>query len=317
MKSRLEQAYREAECIWIDRASRIVCMSDCHRGVGNRGDNFLPNRNIFLAALQYYYDCGFSYMELGDGDELWENKGLSRIVDYHSDIFLLLARFHHVGRFQMLYGNHDCRKKNGKFLQSHCRECYCEGLGQRPGRNGDWACDCSERGLCEEGCRRDLFGEIQAKESILLKDRSTGHEILLLHGHQGDLMNDFLWPLTAFLVRYVWRPLELFGVYDPTSAARNYKKRKKTEMRLGRFAEKKQILVIAGHTHRSVLPQPGESFYLNDGSCVHPSGITAMELENGRLTLVKWSVTVKHSRNLSVEREVLAGPVAWEDYWKS
>ena len=90
MKSRLEQAYREAECIWIDRASRIVCMSDCHRGVGNRGDNFLPNRNIFLAALQYYYDCGFSYMELGDGDELWENKGLSRIVDYHSDIFLLL-----------------------------------------------------------------------------------------------------------------------------------------------------------------------------------------------------------------------------------
>lgn len=294
MWERLEHAYRNAEQIEIDRGSRIVCMSDCHRGVGNHGDNFLPNQNVFFAALKYYYDRCFTYIELGDGDELWENRKLSKIVDIHSDAFWLMSQFYKCGRFKMLYGNHDCRKKNGKFLQEHCGQYYCE----------------------SEDCYKELFQEIRAQESILLKDRYSGHEILLLHGHQGDLLNDYLWRFTSFLVRYLWRPLELFGVYDPTSAARNYKKRKKTEKRLDRFAEEKQLLVIAGHTHRPVLPEPGESLYLNDGSCVHPRCITAMELENGNITLVKWSVMVRHGRNLSVEREILAGPVPWEDYWK-
>ena len=43
MNKRLKEAYQNAEHIWIDKGSRLVCMSDCHRGVGNRGDNFLPN----------------------------------------------------------------------------------------------------------------------------------------------------------------------------------------------------------------------------------------------------------------------------------
>ena len=75
--------------------------------------------------------------------------------------------------------------------------------------------------------------------------------------------------------------------------------------------------MLAGHTHRPLLPKPGEGFYLNDGSCVHPRCITAIELENGKLTLVKWSVMVCHGRSLSVEREVLEGPFFWEEYWES
>ena len=150
----------------------------------------------------------------------------------------------------------------------------------------------------------------------MLQDRCSGHEILLVHGHQGDLLNDTLWPLARFLVRYLWRPLEMLGIYDPTSAARNYKKRKKTELRLDRWAEEHQIMVIAGHTHRPVLPKPGKSLYLNDGSCVHPRCITALEIENGAITLVKWSVMVRHGRQLSVEREALEGPVSIHRFWE-
>lgn len=277
MPNRLEKVYSNAERIFIDGNSKIVCMSDCHRGVGNRGDNFLPNRNLFTAALRYYYDREFSYIELGDGDELWENRDIDRILPMYEDIFQLMSRFYQSGRLIMLYGNHDCAKKKGK---------------------------------------QELFPGMRARESVLLVDCCTGHEMLMLHGHQGDLLNDALWPVSRFLVRYVWRPLELMGFYDPTSAARNYKKRKKTERYLGEFAEKKGILLMAGHTHRSVLPKPGESFYLNDGSCVHPMGITAMEIEHGAITLVKWSVMVCHGRNLSVEKEVLEGPVLWNDYWE-
>jgi len=273
MKMRLERAYKRAERITIDKSSRIVCMSDCHRGVGNRGDNFLPNQHLFLAALRYY-DCGnFCYMELGDGDELWENRNLDNIKETHKEVFDLLYRFHCQNKMRMLYGNHDISKKNR----------YREVLP----------------GLC-------------AQESILLIDRVSGREILLIHGHQGDLLNDILVHLAGFLVRFVWRPLELVGVTDPTSTARNYNKRKKTEKRLETFSRSKQIILIAGHTHRPMFPEPGEGYYFNDGSCVHPEGITALEIEQGKLTLVKWGMTVGAGGSLCVTRIPLAGPVSLE-----
>lgn len=47
-ESRLDEVYERAPRLKIGRSAKIVCMSDCHRGVGNRGDNFLLNRNLFL-----------------------------------------------------------------------------------------------------------------------------------------------------------------------------------------------------------------------------------------------------------------------------
>lgn len=160
----------------------------------------------------------------------------------------------------------------------------------------------------------EIFPGLYAQEGIVLTERMTGQEIFLLHGHQGDFWNDTLAPLAGILVRLLWRPLELFGVSDPTSAARNYTKREKTEKRLDAFARKKQMLLIAGHTHRPTLPKPGEGYYVNDGSCVHPQGITALELERGAITLVKWSTTVGWDGKLAVSRDVLAGPFLWERF---
>lgn len=291
---RLDEVYEKAPRIRIDQNSRIVCMSDCHRGVGNMGDNFLFNQNLFFAALEYYYGRCFTYAELGDGDELWENPGLKRIVEIHSDAFWMMSRFYKQGRFIQLYGNHDRRKSSRKFVEAHCGR-YCD----------------------SRDCIDNLLSGLKVLEGVVLEESGSGREILLVHGHQGDFLNDILWRLSAFLVRFVWRKLELLGVYDPTSAAENYNRRKNTEKRLEEWAEKRGVMVIAGHTHRPVLPAPGESLYLNDGSCVHPRCITALELENGRITLVKWSVKIVCAKNLSVEREILAGPYSLQQYWLS
>ena len=64
---RLDKAYGEALCVPVHMGSRIVLMSDCHRGVGNWGDNFQANQNLYFAALQYYNRRKFIYIELGDG----------------------------------------------------------------------------------------------------------------------------------------------------------------------------------------------------------------------------------------------------------
>ncbi|WP_330577798.1 hypothetical protein [Alkaliphilus serpentinus] len=52
---RLSKIFYSAEEIPFDDSSRIIFMSDCHRGNGDWADTFSKNRNIFFAALSHYY----------------------------------------------------------------------------------------------------------------------------------------------------------------------------------------------------------------------------------------------------------------------
>lgn len=292
---RLDKAYGEALCVPIHMGSRIVLMSDCHRGVGNWGDNFQANQNLYFAALQYYNRRKFIYIELGDGDELWENRNLQEIVRIHSNQFWMMGKFYQDHRMYMLYGNHDRKKEKEKYFKNKCNSYYCEAENEEVA----------------------LFPGMKVHEAIRLQDACSGMELFLVHGHQGDLWNDTLWKLTRFLVRYLWRPLELAGGNDPTSAAKNYQKKEKIEMRLAAWAQKHETLLVAGHTHRPVFPKPGEGYYFNDGSCVHPRCITALELERGSISLVKWSVKVREDNMVYIGRDVLEGPESLADYSKA
>jgi UDP-2,3-diacylglucosamine pyrophosphatase LpxH len=140
---------------------------------------------------------------------------------------------------------------------------------------------------------------------------------LLTHGHQGDFLNDTIWRVARFLVRYIWRPLELVGIKDPTSTSKNYQKMNSVERKLTAFSAENHQMLICGHTHRPVFPRVGEPLYFNDGSCVHPRCITAIEIRNGTISLVKWAVMIKPDRTLYVGREVLEAPVRLTEYFQS
>ena len=49
---RLDKSFRTAPVLALTPHSRIVLISDCHRGVGNSNDNFLKNQHLYFAALQ-------------------------------------------------------------------------------------------------------------------------------------------------------------------------------------------------------------------------------------------------------------------------
>ena len=83
--SRLEHAFSQAPILPFTKCSKYVLMSDCHRGVGTSSDNFLKNQHLYFAALEHYYRNGFTYIELGDGEELWENRNLRNFNEIHSD----------------------------------------------------------------------------------------------------------------------------------------------------------------------------------------------------------------------------------------
>lgn len=292
---RLSQVLANSPRIPFDDHSRIVIMSDCHRGDGGWSDNFSNNQNLFFAALSYYYERGFTYIELGDGDELWENRSIDNIILTHSDCFWLMSQFYRAGRFYMLYGNHDIVKKDPKYRKTNCDSFFCDST------NSHMA----------------LFPGIDIVEGLILEYRYTKHRILLTHGHQADILNDTLWRVSRFLVRYLWRPLELIGIRDPTSAAKNNERKNKVERKLVDWSMKNNHMIVCGHTHRPVFPNVGEALYFNDGSCVHPRCITALEITNGTISLVKWATMTKPDRTLYVGRDVLESPVRLMDYFMS
>lgn len=261
--SRIDQAFEHAPCLTLTPSSKFVFMSDCHRGIGTANDNFLKNELIFLFALRTYYNSGYTYIELGDGDELWENQDFDKIQKTYEAVFSLLNHFKQEKRLYLLYGNHDLAKAEKSFSSDY-----------------------------------DYY------EGIILKDCITQKNIYLTHGHQADFFNSTLWKLSRFLVRYIWKPFELFGISDPTSAASNYQIKEQNEQRLNHWAIENHSILICGHTHRA-LTGTRKKPYFNSGCCIYPGSITALELTNRQLQLVKWNLQTKEDGTLYIARNPL------------
>lgn len=291
---RLDAVFEAAERLSFDDSSRIVLMSDCHRGDGSWADNFARNQALYNAALERYTAEGYTYIELGDGDELWENTSMQTILSMHRHVFLSLARLYQQKRFYMLFGNHDMLK-NGTDFAACLSECPDD-------------CQC---------CCHPLFPGLRIHEGLVLQHQPSGGELLLVHGHQADFFNDRLWRVGRLLVHRLWKPLELMGVHDPTSAAKNYRRKDRVERHLTNWVREKPLLLVAGHTHRPSFPKPGEAGYFNDGSAVHPGSVTALEISSGILRLVKWVYKTRMDGVLFAGRETIGGPEPLASYFSS
>ena len=286
---------------------KLIVMSDMHRGDGSGADDFAKNSLIYRCALEHYLEEGFTYIELGDAEELWENDNFDQIYITHTPVYELLARFHDPNpegtRYLKVWGNHDLYWKDN------------------------------------EAVYRTLLPDIAIHEGIVLESGNRedndemGRVILLIHGHQAD-------PkccgegavVSKFFVHYFWPDLQRCGVKDPTRAALNPGLCNEVDRRLHEWANNNDqgiAAIIAGHTHRAVFEnlslterryleskiktegikikhQPDENYY-NTGSCVHPLSITGLEItfDGGtgpQLRLIEWGqATEGHA--LTIQRE--------------
>jgi len=294
-KSRLDHAYQNAKIISFDDNSKFILFSDCHRGDNSFADDFANNRNIYFHALKHYYNEDFTYCELGDGDELWENVHFKTILRAHKNVYELLQKFYFKNRLEMIWGNHDMVYRNANYVRKHLRTYFDQKTNKEV----------------------PLFPDIQYQEAIILRHQHTNQDLFLLHGHQADFMNYVGWRINRFLVRVLWKPLQVVGIADPTSPAKNYRETIKVERRIKKWiASHHNQFTIIGHTHRPRFPEAGELALFNDGSCVHPRSITGIEIENGHITLIKWQIATSEDGVLKIIRVPLEGPQKLTDFRK-
>ncbi len=285
--SRLDRAYKKAKRLIIDDHSKLILFSDCHRGDNSFADDFANNRNIYYHALKYYYTENFTYFELGDGDELWENLHFETIFRAHKNIYGLLQLFYSKNRLNMIWGNHDMVYQDPKYVKKNLSSFFDEKIGEDT----------------------PLFPDLTYNEAIILKHKDTKQELFLLHGHQADFLNYVGWRINRFLVRVLWKSLQVIGIADPTSPAKNYKETIKIERRIKEWiVNHKNRLTIMGHTHRPRFPKVGEPALFNSGCCVHPRSITGIEIEKGNISLIKWEIATTEDGTLKIIRTLLEGP---------
>ena len=227
---RLDTAFDDAVTLSYTDSSRFVLFSDLHRGDGGSTDRFAPNKELFLKALRYYYENGFTYVEVGDGDELWLHDTLQPILKAHREVFDWLHRFYEDGRLHILYGNHDLTSQ----------------ADYAPEKDGLPTC-----------------------EGLVLR-HPKGRRLFICHGHQADYMDVHLFSISRLTNRYLWRPLRARGVgriHPPTEseahpienvprAIKSWMKlqTRTIENRIRDWACEHQQTIICGHTHRAVTP---------------------------------------------------------------
>jgi predicted phosphodiesterase len=294
-QSRLNNAYKKAIKIPFNNTDKFILFSDCHRGDASFADDFASNRNIYYHALNHYHQNNFTYIELGDGDELWENLFFKDIFEANKNVYLLMQKFFNQNRLHLIYGNHDFVYKNQNTVKKNLAEYFEPKLGKKT----------------------PLFSNIKYHEAIVLEHKETKKELFLTHGHQADFMNYVGWKINRFLVRFLWKPLQIWGIKDPTSPAKNYVELIKVERNIKKWiADNNNKITITGHTHRPrfVKPQDNDLHYFNDGSCVHPRSITGIEIVNGTIALIKWFIDTTEDGTLKIVKEYLENPENLADY---
>ncbi|WP_158840303.1 metallophosphoesterase family protein [Polaribacter sp. L3A8] len=290
---RISRAFKNAKRICFNADSKYVLFSDSHRGDNGFADDFAHNRNMFKHALEYYYNNDFTYIELGDGDELWENRNFSKIFKANKHIYLWLKKFHDNNRLHFIWGNHDMKYKNPTAIRKNLHYYYDSVTNSK----------------------KELLIGATFSEAIVLEDENSGKKIFLLHGHQADWFNYVFWRFSSFLVKVLWKPLQILGFSDPTSPAQNFKERIKVEQKLEKWIqENNNQMMITGHTHRPRFPDKNEIPFFNDGSCVHPRSITGIEIENNEICLIKWHIITLKNGTLQIKRTLLEGPENLKHY---
>lgn len=289
---RLDEAFSKAPIIPFDDTHRFIIFSDCHRGDNSIADEFAHNQNLLLHALEHYYREGYTFIENGDGEELWEHAKFRHIRFAHGDIYSLIQRFYLDRRYLMIYGNHNMVFGNPLEVQDKLHTYRDEYTGETV----------------------PLLEGIITHEALILEYTPSGQMLYVAHGHQGDLLNDQLWWVSRFWMRYFWRYMHIIGFHNPASPAKNQHKRHKIERRFVKWVKETHHLLIIGHTHRPKFSLPDEDPYFNSGSCVRPRNITGLEIVGGEIQLIEWRIWPDEAGRLQVVRRVLRGPERLVDY---
>ncbi|MDB5201925.1 MAG: hypothetical protein JWQ27_1334 [Ferruginibacter sp.] len=272
---------------------KFIIFSDQHKGNKSWADDFKGCETNYLAALGHYYKEGFSFINLGDSEELWKFKP-DQILPANEASFAAEAAFQ-PDRYYKTFGNHDIIWKNKLDVVLLLKKYFSMPL--------------------------NVYEGMILKINGLAKPLS----IFLTHGHQGDMMSDNN-ALSTWIVAHIWMPLQRYLRVNINSPSKDFTLRNAHNKMMYEWSSRKRnLLLITGHTHRPVfasgryLEHPSNEIdteepkhlvkpsYFNTGCCCYDDGdITGIEIADGMIRLIKWYDEEVSPKRMVLEEKTIA-----------
>lgn len=312
-------------------AGKFIIFSDQHKGRRNGADDFKQAEPNYLSALEYYNNNDFCFINLGDSEELWENR-MWQVKKKNKATFEAEKKFIERNNHIKIYGNHDLYWDVSPFAAMHLKDMY----GGKVKVYEGVVLQCAVGSM--QSANRQKDGPLTIDYSPLT--------IFLTHGHQGDAQSDGN-KFSKFFVAWIWAPLQSLLRINPNTPAYNAEKKTLHNHIMYEWSShQKNMLLITGHTHQPVfkslthleklykefqlaekeknekqltvlmdeIKKKEKEFtavsvdymnmkpsYFNTGCCCFSDGdITGIEIADGCIRLIKW--TMKENKS---ERQVL------------
>ncbi len=266
--------------------AKFIIFSDQHKGDRSTADDFKLAEDNYSAALDFYFTNGFTFINLGDSEELWKFS-VDKILPANEIILKKEAAFQ-PERFYKTFGNHDLIWKNKADVFIWLRKYFTMPL--------------------------------VINEGILIKIKTVANEIkvFLTHDHQGDNMSDNN-AFSTWVVAHLWLPLQRYLNININTPSNDFSLRNEHNVMMSEWSgAQKKLLLVTGHTHVPVfaceryfnhpsnnIPGKEQSLikpsYFNTGCCCFDDGdITGIEIEGGYIRLIKW-----HEVNKVISKKIL------------
>jgi UDP-2,3-diacylglucosamine pyrophosphatase LpxH len=313
-KERLLALWESQDVPVLDTAGeKLAILSDVHLGDGGSADDLVENEETFLCALDHYLEGDYKVILLGDIEELWQFD-LGNITARYWDTVYTRMRAFGPSRLFRVFGNHDSEwgglvdpatgvsarpayapeaiklrdvRGDVSFLLVHGHQ------GSIDSDKGSWFARFFVRlfRYVEPFAKlTGLYGHGSATKSQVTKDYerimygwAKGARVILICGHShraifasrsyADTLRDQIAELKAEIIA---NPTKLQLIIENTKKIDRLERMWEEESDRGRDIDPTE-------ENREPLP-----CYFNSGCALYSSGITALEIEDDEIRLVKW-----------------------------
>ncbi|HEY2649012.1 MAG TPA: metallophosphoesterase [Puia sp.] len=300
---------------------RIIIFSDQHRGARDGADDFAVCENSYLTALEYYNQEKFFFINLGDCEELWENN-LFTIAKYNEAVFEKEKLFINRDAYCKVFGNHDLFWDNDPLVPVWLKKIYGEVIRIYTGVliRVDFSPGKFLEIFCTHGHQGDkqsdgnafskwfvsyIWGPLQKFLEINTNDPSANDNLKTLHNiymyDWSASRND-----TVLITGHTHQPV----FNSLTHLERLYQQLKKAHTLNDADAQKKIEAEIPRRKREyDFVNQSFDTMrptYFNSGCCCFEDGtITGIEISDGCIRLVKWSlINGKPERSVAEEEKL-------------
>lgn len=303
-------------------SSRLIIFSDQHKGNRNPSDDFALSEKNYLAALQYYNDQQFLFCSLGDSEEFWKYPVLS-VLKHNKATFEQEANFLKRGAFFKIFGNHDLYWDNDPLAEYHLKKVYgkklkvYEGIILRipidsrtldvfltHGHQGDLQ---SDGNWFSKWFVSNIWAPFQAY--LRINPNTPAFDNQLKSTHNAIMYNwTALQSKMALITGHTHQPVFNSLTHLERTYIRLEEARKNGQQEI---VQKLEAELIAGKISGDTSPrlEYSKNTYFNTGCCCFNDGdITGIEIEDGKIRLIKWKFNPSTgSKRIVLEESPLAG----------